>query len=455
MDKTLDIMTGSTSAVSTGAGRLSKNRKPFERDLIDRSGKLAAVVQYGLLYCALISGQSYLAEYFISGLIPAIGAVLIVVSVLCSKYWHFRDVVYLSFVLFLSALVGTYVGGVGVSFFLRLTCTLLLVSAAITFDLDEFPKRLVRTVVFFASISVVIYLARAVIPGFYYLLPLTPFTSQGEYWSTLIGDHVSYSTKGVLFFSVREGELRNIGFFTEPGVYQGVLNGTFFYLFFLRSRLKISSRETILNCIILLAALLTCGSTTGYVTFLVLFSCLLLVTDKGEAGLLKSRLIFLGIVVIVAAIVDFFVRGDESFLTKNVIDKIFIGDGGSVDLTEGNGGARFKTVVASLELLAKYPFGVGFDTVQAYKPTDAVGAGLFVDTAALGLPFLLVTLWWLFAPVFRSDLRIPAILAYIVMYSYFTFTQVLLMTPVIISIPIYLAISSEGVRREAHVALQR
>lgn len=411
------------------------------------------MVQYTLLYCALLSGQSYLVEYFVEGFVPIVGALLLVFSVLLPRFWHFRDMTFLCFVLFLSVVIGTYVGGVGVGMFLKLSCTILLLSTAATIDLRSFPKRMVRIVVFFALISLIVYIARLMVPGFYYLLPLSSFESQGTHYSMEVAASVPYSTKGVLLFSVREGEMRNIGFFTEPGVYQGVLNGVVFYLFFFRSKLGLSARETALDLAILLAALLTCGSTTGYITFLVLFVALLLTIERGGSGSMKSRLILFGVLIIAVAVIDFFVRGNDSFVVENIIEKIFIGKGGSADLTGGNGGARLETVVACLELLSENPLGVGYDTVQAYKSASAVGAGLFVNSAALGILFLVALLWWLFAPIFKGKLGMPAILAYLVMYLYFSFSQVLLLPPVIISIPIYLALSNEEVRRESPVAL--
>lgn len=423
------------------------------KDAVPESDKTVAVAQYCLLYFSLLSGQSYLVDYYLQNMVPIVGALLLLICCMIPRFWYFRNMAYLAFVCFLSVMVGTYVGGVGLGVFLKLASSILLISSAATLDIDAFPRRMVRIVVIFAAISVLVYLARLAIPGFYYLLPLKSFESQGTYYNMGAYASVPYTTKGTLLFSVREGEIRNIGIFTEPGVYQGVLNGTLFYLLFLRSKLQIGLREVTVSCVLIFAALLTCGSTTGYVTFLVLLTCFMLSIEVDGGRSIKSRLVLLAVALLGVVIIDYILRGADSFLSANVIDKIFIGSSGSADLSEGNSGARLKSVIACCELLSRHPLGVGFDMVQAYKPADAVGAGLFVYTAALGLPFFAATIWWLLAPFSSGKLGMPAIIAFIVMFAYFTFSQVLIISPVIVSIPIYLSILNERKRSESSLAV--
>lgn len=417
------------------------------KDILSAHARIQAISQYGLLYLALLSGQSYFSEYFAGNIFTVIGLGLFIAACLFPVFWRFRDMAYLASVLMLSVLVGTYVGGAGPGTFFKFSSTILLISFSITINNKSFPTRFLRLITVLAMMSMLVYVLRMVIPGFYYMLPLKEFESQGTYYSMLTAGQVPYHTKGVLFFSIREAEARNIGIFTEPGVYQGVLNGALFYVLFLTDRLNMGRREVTRIAVILLATLVTCGSTTGYVTFAVLFAAFLLSRLGDSETSLRSRLILVAVALLSLFLLDFFLRGEKSFLVENVIDKIFIGENGSADLSAGNSGARLDSVLASLSSLSEHPFGVGFDAFQAYKAQGAVGAGMFSYTASLGLPFAAITLYWLFAPVFQAEIGLPAKVAYLFMYGYFTFSQVLIMTPVIVSISLFLAME---VRKETH-----
>ena len=394
------------------------------------------VWHYLIIYLLLLSGQSYLFEYVLQGLlVPAAGVVLLIV-VLNRKYWHFRSLVLLWVIFVLSLYVRIVQGGVGLDVVLSYSFRIGLLLVAINYDYTWFARRLISTITALGAISSLVYVLRLIIPSLYELLPLVPFDSQGSYYSMDLADRVSYQTKGMLFVSIREGESRNIGFYTEPGVYQAVLIGALFYLLFLRDRLRIGQREFVFEFILLTLTMVSCGSTTGYISFLILIFGYF-VAQRSFA--LKGRVAIVLALFLMLIAVDWTIRRDKSLVHENLISKI-VSPNNSFTLDQGNGGVRLDSVRASFESLVSHPMGVGFDRIMETKGELAVGAGLFITAAALGFLFLVTFLIWLLVPVFMSDIGLAAKVVYVAIYLLYAVSQALVVTPVLVSVSLYLSL---------------
>lgn len=401
-------------------------------------------------------------SYFIEPYVNYLALIVITVAVLVPRYWHFRDVAFLASVLVLSMVVRCMVGGAGITVFTRYALTIGLIVFAIKVSPSDFLKRMVRVVCFLTLVSLVLYFARLAIPGLYTMLPLYEFESQGTYYSTVVLDRVSFHTKGLLLCSIREGETRNIGIFTEPGVFQGVLTAALFCIVFMFDRVGTSSKERIVSALIVLLGIVTCGSTAGFISLLAMLAFYFAFPSGGlRGGTTRSRDGFRGYLLLLVAtglivlIWDYYARGDASILAESFLNKLF-NSSGSLNVNQGNGAVRLDSVTASLELLYQHPLGVGFDQVQAYKGASAVGAGLFVTTAALGFPFALVYLYWLLVPIIRSGMGASAICSYLFLYFNFAVSQSLVLTPLFVSISIYWALCKEGVMEDEDcMAVQR
>lgn len=411
---------------------------------------MTAVVQYLLCYCVLLTGNSYLMSYYIEPYINILALLAIAIAVLVPKYWHFRDVVFVTCILMISLLTRCTVGGAGITVFTRYALTVGLIVMAIKVSPSTFLKRMIRVVCFLTLISLVLYFARLAIPGLYYMLPFYEFESQGTHYSMLAADSVSYHTKGLFLCCIREGETRNIGIFTEPGLFQGVLTAALFCVVFMQERMNTSVRERAISTLILLLGVVTCGSTTGFISLLAMLSFYYLFPSGGlrtratsARGGFKQYLLVLMAIGLIALVFDYYIRGDASILAESFFDKLLT-QSGSFNVDQGNGAVRLDSVTASFELLSQHPFGVGFDRVMAYRGARSVGAGLFTTTAALGFPFALVYLYWLLAPVFRSHMGIAAICSYLFLYFNFAVSQSLVLTPLLVSVSIYLALYQEG-----------
>ncbi len=397
------------------------------------------ILQYLLIYMVLVTGNSYLYSYFLEPYVGLFAFVLTALVIAVPRFWRFRDVAFVAFILVDSFVLRCAVGGVGASVFFRFAMTIFLIGIAILVDKRMFFTRMLRVVCFLAAVGSVMYFVRVAWPGVYAALPLYEYSSQGEWYNIFSGFHESYRTKGIFLFCMRQGEVRNIGIFTEPGVFQGVLTAMLFVLLFMGERLSIGKREWVTSLVILLLGVVTCGSTTGLLTLIVVVLLYLpAIRNEGvvRLGGLKKYVVLLVAFSIGFLVIDYSIRGADSILNSSFLYKLF------EDTT--NGEVRGDSVATSLQLLEYAPFGVGFDNVAEAKDALSVGAGLFVTTAALGIQFAVWYLCWLLIPIFRSKLGVCGVCAYLFIYFNFAFSQSLILTPVLVSISIYYALVQEG-----------
>lgn len=408
-----------------------------------------AFIQYLLCYCVLVTGNSYLMSYFIEPYVNLLAIIVIAIALFVPKYWHFRDVAFVASVLVISMITRCTVGGAGITVFTRYTLTIGLIVLAIKVSPPEFLKRMIRVVCFLTAVSLVLYFARIAVPGLYYMLPFYEFESQGTYYNMAAASSVNYSTKGLFLCCIREGETRNIGIFTEPGVFQGILTAALFCDVFMHERMGVSNRERAVSTLVVLLGIATCGSTTGFISLFAMLAFYYLFPSGGlrtrvtaAGGGFKRYLLMLLAMGIIVLMCDYYARGDASILVESVFSKLF-SSSGSFSVNQGNGAVRLDSVAASLDLLSQHPFGVGFDKVQDYKGALSVGAGLFTTTAALGFPFALAYLYWLLVPVFRSRMGVAAICSYLFLYFNFAVSQSLVLTPLLVSFSVYFALCYE------------
>ena len=84
--------------------------------------------------------------------------------------------------------------------------------------------------------------------------------------------------------------------------------------------------------VIVLVALVTCMSTTGYVCTLVMFACVLLQRNNE----IKHKVYLVAGLMCIGIAIDYFTRGADSILQTIVLDKMF-STNGNMDLTAGTG----------------------------------------------------------------------------------------------------------------------
>lgn len=433
------LTSAATRSINKPFGRLelSANCETADDENCAHDSRRTTILQYLLIYGVLLTGNSYLYSYFLEPYTSLFAVLLAALVIMFPKFWHFRDVVLVAFVLVLSLVVRCFAGGAGVGVAMRYAMTLALIVVAIKIDNKMFLTRMVRLICALSIVSTVMYFVRVAYPGLYSVLPLYEFASQGDYYSMITAGRASYYTKGLLLFCIRESETRAISIFTEPGLYQGVLTAALFIMLFMFRDLKVGLRERSASVVILLLGIVTCGSTTGFISTLILVGLYMISTNgRGRGSSLKRKLFLLCALGLCLLIVDYLIRGNQSILAVSFFDKLFN--------DTSNGAVRLDSVVASFELLFSNPLGVGFDYVQQYKGALSVGAGLFTTTAALGIAFAFGFLYWLLAPIIRSRLGFSGIVAWLALYFLFAVSQSLVLAPVLVAISVFFSLEQEG-----------
>jgi O-antigen ligase len=140
---------------------------------------------------------------------------------------------------------------------------------------------------------------------------------------------------------------RNQSIFFEPGAYQAFLNAALFIIFFSKTRLD--ARRQWLYIIILMAALTTTFSTTGFIIFLCGFFLFLY---KSEVATFYGKLVLVSIGIII--IIFFAAQFNESFVKK-------INDYMTANEYEFTYSAQTRSsqLKADLRVIKKHVFGLG------------------------------------------------------------------------------------------------
>ena len=191
-------------------------------------------------------------------------------------------------------------GGIGLAALLDFVCPLLLIECAYKVDEENFATRYVKFTVVFATASIV-----------FFCLALANYNVFSTIMS-LISRKYQYANGMTCYESFFYGYLpenwffnqRNDSIFSESAQYSIMLNSTLWILLFSNDSLKMSEKGKKRALTIVLIALVTCMSTTGYVCTLVMFACVLLQkhNDIKHKIYLYAGLIGIGIAV------DYFAR---------------------------------------------------------------------------------------------------------------------------------------------------
>ena len=334
---------------------------------------LLMVVMHGAVYWSVNFQESYVA----------LSAVALFVLLIAGIYldgipkWFLVYCMATVVCYFLSA----FMNGIGLSTGLNiktafiLDINILTVWVAYQMDRERALKLFVQIVTVLAAISLAFYFTSLIV-GKNVLTRLFTYYSWGR------GHYVNP------LYSFTKDD-RNYGIFYEPGVYQIVLNTALYLLLFARDRIKLSSKAYHFSLIVLIATVITSGSTTGYLNLAFILIGMLLL--KGKSRMQKRIATVCGIFIIAFAI-DYITNGDDSLVSTYVLSKIF-----ETNLTtsainyNSSGGARLYIVGLMLEALKSNPFfGLGSNFVSDAVSTEfysgfGTGNGFCAMIASKGL----------------------------------------------------------------------
>lgn len=402
------------------------------------------IAQYLLIYIMYIIPGSCLFAKYLTGnmkylaLLGLYGWLIVMKRKYRSAYSLYFVVLFLISTIFTRIYTG---GGAGVSTLFQFVVGVLSTQIAIYCDKEHFLSRWIKLVTFFAAISIVFWAVFYAVPSLADSYPGLPFITGTEgtkgYERILPG-------KGVFLYSyLKRHPTRNCGLYTEPGVHQIVLNMTLYILLFWQDRLDFrSNRQYRRYVAIILGALVTCQSTTGYLGFVMTMAVFLLSSSRAEKKFrgIKAFMVAAVALALIVLLVDYMVRAEESILYTQFIYKLFGDSSGELNISEGTGQYRTGTIMVCLDVMSKYPLGVGYDRFTLMR--DSYGEGLVAASlmqfpAVFGIIPWVILLGLILTPVFLRQ-KLSLALLYTALFVNTTLAQTDLIYPPFFLIPMYL-----------------
>ena len=377
-----------------------------------------ATWQYILLYLVYMLNDSFLYKNFISRYNLVIFVVLVFLTTIVKGKRPLFIWGFLAFSLVSVAIVRIMQGGVGLDAWLRWAVPILLVYYAFSVDKDHFLHRWVKLVVVMSVISLIFWLAcqidadliRRLLPTHY------PVGQSVLYWTS--STSAVYQTEygdGLLFYAVRNFEPdRNNGVFSEPGLHQMVLCATLFMLLFMKDKLEITSKQQMKYIVVLLITLITCKSTSGYLSFVVIIMMFIIQKSRTEVKN-KYRIISVALFGVAVLLVEYLVNGMNSLLYTQLLSKIF--SDGMITISADSGMWRTMTISTAWSSMLQNPLGIGYDSANALLVSGSSGAQIFLMGAALGIiPFVVFQAWTWYPVLQTKSINIFGKVAFLFMF---------------------------------------
>lgn len=424
--------------------------------------KKGEIIHYLLIYFMLLMNQSVFEQQYVgtmvqAGIVVCAFAVMFIVPRLAEK----RTLYFITFLLLFTLMVRVISGGIGITSWFQWTSIILVTLVAVRFSTENFVDRFLNLVIFMAICSLIGFMWQMVdINSLRRILLLhgklaQSYTEFSYFQNDVIKTLVQYPFDGLLLYVVNGSHTgRNVGIYTEPGIYQMVINTAIYLLLFGKN--KFSRKKKRNSLIILIVTLISIQSATGFIGGILV----LLVYSFNHSRKFKEKndksirryvvwIIGFGVFFVLA---EYIIRGSKSFIYRLLLHKIFESFGvTTVALTSG--GARLGMILTCLKLMVTQPWGIGFDGTQAVIQMDTsrfAGAAIMEYGAALGLIPFIVTFYWFFSPVLRNT-RINQIekLLIIVVFLNTLLAQSAPFYPVLIMLPmLFYATSRNYIKNE-------
>lgn len=392
---------------------------------ISKSGS----IQYTLIYILLLSFSSVLKmsypnfNYFV--LIVAGGVIFIIYRRIPHSFWYIT-VLFSCFIIFLRVANS---GGTGIGYLASVLSVFFISYAAVYYDVGNFLRRYINTIMFFTVLSI----------GFWLVCNAIPSAAPRLFIArTNPGFNATYY--GNLFYSFRSHDFtRNSGIFSEPGIYQMVLISALFFLLFYSEELGYSAKVIYRRALIIIFAIITTQSTSGYISLFVMLLVYFFQRNDSNNSLIKrikTTVICGGIIVTLFLVYNYIATGNDSVLSSVVINKIF-DESGKIDLNVSTGASRNATLEVSIALISRNPFGVGYETYNRYVESMnwigyATGGGLFNTFAILGVPQTIMIYVWYYYYARKNMVDLRLVFIFTLIFLNFGYTQGIWAAPLVV-----------------------
>lgn len=321
-------------------------------------------------------------------------------------------------------------GSLTIASVITLINTFLLVTCAYKICPDKVVERTIKLIYGLSLISLVLYAIQMLNPNLLksISLPYT-FKSGDAYWVNGTRVDLVIYFNFVFSFSPYAQRLRNCGLYTEPGIYAMVLTAALFLLLY--NKEKIPAKKFNRYLLVLIITMISTQSTMGIMCLGVVLVYILF-TNRADMGNVKIIMILVGVVMVAVSIS----QGLNSFLYKNVLNKIYDVNKGIIDLTVSTGASRLESIRADMEIALTHPFGVGYldyipmwNTIKRNIPDTASCVGFTKNLAVFGfIPIVYTVIYY--CNVFRNKNKSLAVSYFICLLIMF-FSQPNFFAPVL------------------------
>lgn len=405
--------------------------------------------QYVLIYFMIIScgAQIYdLNRDLINNVVIGYCLIYLLFKVRYRKY--FTVALYLgAFVVMMYMLALLHSQPYTINVMTRIIESFLIAFVAFDYDKERFCTRFVKVVSFFAVISLGFYVVQLTNPSV-----LANILKANVGWGS--GTHWEMTFYGELLYVFRYSPLvaiqyRNNGIYTEPGLYQMILNGALFILFLYSERVNLSEKTRKNLIIVLLITCLTTGSTTGYIGLLIIFVTVILISGNVIESRMKVFSIGVLTLCLIGLLINYTYLGDQSILSMFFVDKMS-------DLLidqSGTGAARTGMAMEMLKLSAQHPIlGVGYGEVARSVAAleDTGGAIVFQLIAACGIPVSLYVICPHIVNAFKKEKGFIIGICWLALYCNTTFSQSREIYPALIVLSFLIKYSNEVYQLERY-----
>ena len=357
-----------------------------------------AVCQYWLMYTILLMNQSVASmRYDIVFYYFIIAIALVICASFCLNLLSKKRLLYPMVAMVVSIFVTRFTGGsAGIGYVVIVFSNLFAALLAYEIDREAAPRRYVNTICFFAVISIIMFAFSRVAPDLVRNLLGLSFSqenifSSGDGWV----NGATWRYYGHIFYSFGREMNRNCGLYTEPGLYAIVIISAILVLLFRPEKTYFTRKQVTNRIILLTVTMITAASATGLIMAIIAFGGAYMVKRRqGEntTGFRYQNIVMLLGLVLLVALVDYFIRGEASFLDSYLLGKLTgLGFQRAVEMQDGStGNARLIVLVQGIMAVIRYPLGAGTNRMsliaQEFQSNYFnAGCGLAYFLGALGI----------------------------------------------------------------------
>ena len=333
-----------------------------------------SILVFVLLFVSGNLLSTYITEY-----VYIILLALLVLLYPVKSYWSIKKVVaFLIFIVSIFVFQRVFLGFVSIAGAFNFLAKFLSGYLIVKIVGNRFAETYLKVIYYLALISLVLY-AYVMISG---NIPALFVIDKNNYSVVFYNHNVSV-----------DGLKRNSGMFWEPGAFQGYLN--LVPLLFINRLLELWKKYK-KECIVLILALLTTGSTTGYIVFfMILFYQLTFKQKKVALGVLTS-------VVLMGSFMFAYLKTD--FLGRKINEQLE--NALKMDVQAGEvSTSRFASAILDWHYIQKHPLlGNGLHAKTRWADHHFLGTermtgygnGFTWMTASMGIIFMFVYFYILY-----------------------------------------------------------